>query len=97
MNCDATIIEVDYHPDPVWLDECVKFIFARKDGPPEFVGAYFDFLRDDEIGYRVRVPCALDQLPSDALSTAFSFALSVCRKLDDEPATERDPAPRGTR
>lgn len=96
MNHGATLIEVEYYPDPVWQDECVTFVFARNEGPPEFVGAFFDFLRDNEVGYRVRVPCALDQLPNDAMSTAHSFALSVCRKIDDEPATERDPSKWGT-
>ena len=91
MSTDGMLVEVDYHPDPVWQDECVTFIFTRNEGPLRFVGAYFDLLRDDEQGFRVRVPCALDQLPDEALSDATMFALLVCNRIDDEPPTERDP------
>ena len=94
---NSTIVEVEYYPDPVWQDECVTFIFARNEGPLQFVGAFFDFLCDDAQGYRVRVPCTLDQLPNEALSDAMTFALSVCNKLDDEPDTERDPSKWGAR
>jgi len=93
---NGMLVEVNYYPDPVWQDECVTFIFTRNEGPLQFVGAFFDLLRDDASGYRVRVPCALDQLPSEALSDAMTFALSVCNRIDDEPDTQRDPSKWGT-
>lgn len=89
------LVEVDYYPDPVWQDECMTFVFARNEGPLQFVGAFFDLLRNDDQGYRVRVPCALDQLPIEALSDATAFALSVCNRIDDEPATIPDPSKAG--
>jgi hypothetical protein len=94
LDC-TMIVEVNYYPDTSFLGEPLKIVFARDNDGLHFVGAFYEVINDDEQCYSLRIPGAIDDLPDDAISIAFSFAWSVCNRFDDEPATERDPVKRG--
>lgn len=93
LDC-TMIVEVNYYPDTTFLGDPLKLVFARNYDGLHFVGAFYEVIDDEEQCYSLRIPGAIDELPDDAISTAFSFAWTVCNRFDDEPATERNP-PKG--
>lgn len=95
LDC-TMLIEVNYYPDTAFLGDPLLMVFARNAEGLHFVGAFYEIIRDDEQCYNLRVPGAIEDLPDDAISTAFSFAWLICNRFDDEPPTERNPEPRGT-
>lgn len=90
LDC-SMVIEVNYYPDIAFLGDPLKIVFARDDKGLHFVGAFFEIINDEEQCYSLRIPRAIDDLPDDAISTAFSFAWLICNRFDDEPPTERNP------
>jgi hypothetical protein len=94
MNAIACsmLIEVDYHDLSDPLADPIRMIFARDASGLHFLGAFFEVIHDEDRCFTVRIPFAADELPDDAISSALSFAWSICNRFDDEPATLRDPS-----
>jgi hypothetical protein len=90
----SLLIEVDYHDANDPLGDPVHMIFARDANGLHFIGAFFEVIHNDEQCFTVRIPFAPDELSDDAISSALSFAWSICNRFDGEPTTLRDP-PKG--
>ena len=80
-NPDGTlIVEIDLD-----LDVRVTLIFARKDAPIEYRGAYRDVTQNDRV-HRARYP---HDVAAELVQQAHDRALEACATYDGEPQTER--------